>query len=173
MHIQTSPPLHSTSRTIKLGLSASVLAGRTNRVPPVCSLVWGNIAHPVNQDPQILISFKELQMHLPFNGWRANPALGAMQEPIPDLSWFSPKRKNPYLLACRKSDHLYRWSIAKVWPVLFPYQTLWLLINSLAQFYFTCTRYLEIEIKMHSDQLLLTKTRKIIVFFFFSWMILY
>ena len=110
------PPRPSrTSRTILLGLSASLLAGRTNRVPPVCSLVRGNIAHPVNQDPQIRISFKELQMYFPFTGWRASSALGAMQEPIPDLWWFSLKWKIPYFLACRKSDHFYRWSIANSW----------------------------------------------------------
>ena len=93
-----------------LGLSASLLAGRTNRVPPECSLVRGNIAHPVNQNLQILTSLKELQMYFPFTGWRASPALGAMQEPIPDLSWFLQKKENLYFLTSKKSDHMFKWS---------------------------------------------------------------
>ena len=49
--------------------------------------------------------------YIPFAGWGASPALGAMQEPIPDLVKVSPKKDKSILPGItRKSDHMFRWS---------------------------------------------------------------
>jgi hypothetical protein len=68
-----------------LGLSASLLAGGTARFPQL-------LPGPGHNQPSNTRTLKALygiqkRVNIPFTGWRANPVLGAMQEPIPDLSF--------------------------------------------------------------------------------------
>ena len=67
-----------------LGLSASLLAGRVTRVPPNYPLVRGICPSLEHQDPEALSGALRRQ-NFPSTGGGAMPALGAMQEPIPDL----------------------------------------------------------------------------------------
>ena len=64
-----------------LGLSATLLAGGTARFP---QLLPGP-GQQLTRKPELLNPDIPAP-HLPLAGWRASPALGAMQEPIPDLS---------------------------------------------------------------------------------------
>ena len=67
-----------------LGLSASLLAGRVTRVSPNYPLVQGICSSLEHQDPEALSGALRRQ-NFPSTGGGAMPALGAMQEPIPDL----------------------------------------------------------------------------------------
>ena len=67
-----------------LGLSASLLAGRVTRVSPNYPLVRGICPSLEHQDPEALSGALRRQ-NFPSTGGGAMPALGAMQEPIPDL----------------------------------------------------------------------------------------
>ena len=91
-----------------LGLSASVLAGRTNGSPHLLPGP-GQLISQTTSNPKAtrICGLK----YLPYTGWRASPALGAMQEPIPDLVKVSPKKDKSILPgSTRKSDHIFRWS---------------------------------------------------------------
>ena len=66
-----------------LGLSASLLAGRVTRVPPNYPLVRSICPSLEHQDPEALSGALRRQ-NFPSTGGGAMPALGAMQEPIPD-----------------------------------------------------------------------------------------
>ena len=67
-----------------LGLSASLLAGRVTRVSPNYPLVRGICSSLEHQDPEALSGALRRQ-NFPSTGGGAMPALGAMQEPIPDF----------------------------------------------------------------------------------------
>ena len=68
---------YRTEQKTMLGLSASVLAGGTDEFP--------HLPPGPGQPHTLYIIEYILNTALPFAGWRASPALGAMQEPIPDL----------------------------------------------------------------------------------------
>ena len=69
-----------------LGLSASLLAGRASRLP---QMPPGPGQHTTFKNHNHKGQELSTWVHLPFTGGRASPALGAMQEPIPDLSFNS------------------------------------------------------------------------------------
>ena len=65
-----------------LGLSASLLAGRASRLP---QMPPGPGQHTTFKNHNHKGQELSTWVHLPFTGGRASPALGAMQEPIPDF----------------------------------------------------------------------------------------
>jgi hypothetical protein len=80
-HLTPTPHRTEQNRMGLLGLSASLLAGGTARLPQL-------LPGPGQQLTRIpeLKSSGTPAPHFPFAGWRASPALCAMQEPIPDFS---------------------------------------------------------------------------------------
>merc|ERR1712215_309463 len=74
--------------------SASLLAGRVTRVSPNYPLVRGICSSLEHQDPEALSGALRRQ-NFPSTGGSAIPALGAMQEPIPDCIKNSQLETNP------------------------------------------------------------------------------
>jgi hypothetical protein len=75
-----------------------VLGGGTAELPQLLPGPGQQLTKtPETKDPEIPA------LHFPFAGWRASPALGAMQELKPDFIWvYSKMDKNPYFLASQK-----------------------------------------------------------------------
>ena len=74
-----SPP-NRTNRTLLLGLSPSLLGGGTAGFPQLPPGPGQQLTRTPEHNPDVSA------LYLPLAGWRAHPALSAMQEPIPDFS---------------------------------------------------------------------------------------
>ena len=79
-----SPPPQN--RTEHVAWTFGIFARRRNsQVSPTAP--WSGATPTIkHQDPKALYGIQK-RAYIPFTGWRANPVLGAMQEPIPDLSF--------------------------------------------------------------------------------------
>ena len=82
------------NRTEYVAWTLGIFARRRNsQVSPTAP--WSGATPTIkHQDPKALYGIQK-RAYIPFTGWRANPVLGAMQEPIPDLSFIIVTHKEP------------------------------------------------------------------------------